>query len=73
MPYAEPTQGFNVSVFSLKSYTPFSAYYHYTESGYFEVSNPAQFFTSLSCVLLAGITRLAHRSREDRSRAEKQT
>jgi len=37
------------------------------------MSNPAQSFTTLSCVLPAGITRLAHRSREDRSRAEKQT
>ena len=73
-PCAEPPQGFNVSVFALKLYTPFSAYYpYYTESDYFEMSNPAQSFTTLSCVLPAGITRLAHRSREDRSRAEKQT
>jgi hypothetical protein len=51
-PCAEPTQGFNVSTFALNLIPHFQLITHtHTESGYFEVSNPAQSITPLSCVL----------------------
>jgi hypothetical protein len=71
-PCAEPTQGLNISVLALKSYSPFQLITHtHTESGYFEVSNPAQSFTPLNCVLPAGIDLPASKPQEDRPRAGK--
>jgi hypothetical protein len=57
---------------AFKSYSPFQLItYTHTESGYFEVSNPAQFLTPLSSVLHASIVLPAYQSREDRPRAGK--